>query len=142
MFYVWLGIIILLAIVELLTVELTTIWFVISGVVALLLTFITNNFLLQFVVFVVLGVILLVSLKSYLQTFLEERSKNKLLNMDGKVLEDISKKKAGVVLVGRKKYIAYTVATYNKKIKKGSVVEILEIDGTSLKVAEKKDKSN
>lgn len=139
MFYVWLGIIILLAIVELLTVELTTIWFVISGVVALLLTFVTDNFLFQFVVFVVLGVILLVSLKSYLQIFLEERSKNKLLNMDGKVIEDISKKKAGVVLVGRKKYIAYTS---NKKIKKGSTVEILKIDGTSLRVAEKKDKSN
>ena len=134
MFYVWLGIIILLTIVELLTTELTTIWFVISGIVALLLTFILDNFFIQFLVFVILGVILLISLKSYVLTFLEEKKKNKILNMDGTVVEEITKKQPGVVVVGRKRFIAVA----NKKIKVNQTVEILEISGTTLKVSEKK----
>lgn len=134
MFYVWLGIIILLTIVELLTIELTTIWFVVSGFVSLLLTFVIDNFFIQFLVFVILGILLLISLKSYAITFLEERKRNRILNMKGIVIEEITKKHPGVILIGRKKY----PASSNKKIKINQTVEILEIDGTCLKVTESK----
>lgn len=52
--------------------------------------------------------------------------------MNGTVVEEITKKKSGVVVLGRKKF----TATAAKKIKVGKTVEILEIDGTTLKVAE------
>ena len=60
MFYVWLTIVVLLTIVEAMTVNLTTIWFVVSGLVAIGLSFVTDIFLIQFGVFVCLGIVLLI----------------------------------------------------------------------------------
>ena len=134
MFYVWLGIVILLIIVELLTTELTTVWFVISGFISLLLIFITDNFLIQFITFVVLGVILLISLKERLKNYLQDKRNDNLLNMKGEVVEEILKRKPGCVKIGRKKY----TATSTKKIKVGSTIEIESIDGATLVVKEVK----
>ena len=61
MWYEWLAVIIILAFVEFLTVGLTTIWFVISGIVALLASFVIDDFAIQFAIFVILGIILLLT---------------------------------------------------------------------------------
>ena len=136
MFYVWLGIVILLTIIELLTINLTTIWFVISGIVALLLSFVTNNFLIQFGVFVVLGVILLITTRPFFEKFLQVRHEktnvDRMIGMRGEVTEEIKKNKMGEVKVDGKKWTAY--ATH--KIKVGTTVEILKIDGVKLEVKE------
>ena len=77
MFYIWLAIVILLTIVEFLTVNLTTIWFVVSAIVALLLSFIIDNFLLQFAVFVILGIALLITTRPTLMKLLiKNKEKN------------------------------------------------------------------
>lgn len=136
MFYVWLGIVILLTIVELLTINLTTIWFVISGLVALLLSFVTDNFLLEFGVFVVLGVILLITTRPFFEKFLRVRSEDtnvdRIIGMRGEVTEEIKKNKMGEVKVDGKKWTAYA----SRKIKVGASVEILKIDGVKLEVKE------
>ena len=59
MFYIWLAIIILLAIAEAMTINLVTIWYVASGIVALILSFFIDNFTIQFAVFTLLGTFLL-----------------------------------------------------------------------------------
>lgn len=136
MFYVWLGIVILLTIIELLTINLTTIWFVISGIVALLLSFVTNNFLIQFGVFVVLGVILLITTRPFFEKFLQVRHEktnvDRIIGMRGEVTEEIKKNKMGEVKVDGKKWTAYAT----RKIKVGTTVEILKIDGVKLEVKE------
>ena len=43
---VWLSVIIILAVIEASTINLTTIWFVASGLIALLVSFITDNYFL------------------------------------------------------------------------------------------------
>lgn len=43
---VWLAIIIILTAIELLSINLTTIWFVASGIVALGISFLTDNYLI------------------------------------------------------------------------------------------------
>lgn len=138
MFYVWLGIIILLTIVELLTVNLTTIWFVISGIIALLLTFITDSFLIEFAVFVVLGVILLVTTRPFFEKFLQvhkERTNiDRVIGMVGEVTEEIKKNKMGEVKVDGKRWTAYA----SHKIKVGTMVDIIKIDGVKLEVEESK----
>ena len=58
MFWIWLGIIIALTFIELITINLTTVWFVVSGLVAIGLSFVTDIFLIQFGVFVCLGIVL------------------------------------------------------------------------------------
>lgn len=137
MFYIWLAVVILLAIVEIISINLTTIWFVISGLASLFVSFICDNFLIQFATFVILGIILLVTTKPYLKKILKtEDSKTNLdrvEGMNGIVTEEITKKQFGEVKVDGKLWTAYA----DKKIKVGSMVKIIKIDGVKLKVEER-----
>lgn len=139
MFYVWLGIVILLALAEVISVNLTTIWFVISGLVSLGISFMTDNFMIQFGVFVILGIILLVTTKSKLQELiLSHNSKtnlDRILDMTGIVTEKITEKKNGAVKVDGKVWTAYSDST----IKVDEEVKILKIDSTKLKVEKIKE---
>lgn len=134
MWYLWLGIIILLTIVEAITVGLTSIWFVISGIVALFVSLFIDNFFIQFAVFVLLGLILLVKTRSWLEDkLLKNKVKtnlDRIVGMEGIVTEEIIKNKSGEVKVDGKKWTAYS--DYN--IELDSVVKILRIDGVKVKV--------
>ena len=55
MFYAWLVIIIALAIIEMATVSLVSIWFVLSGLLAMISTLFTNNVTIQIAIFIVFG---------------------------------------------------------------------------------------
>lgn len=136
MFYIWLAIVILLTIVEFLTVNLTTIWFVLSAIVALLLSFVTDYFLLQFGAFVVIGIVLLITTRPALQRFLsknkEKTNIDRVIGMRGIVTEEIGKQANGEVKVDGKRWTAYA----DKKIKIETIVKILEINGVKLKVEE------
>lgn len=57
--YFWLGIVIFLTIIEAATVDVLTIWYVISGIITIILSFFIDNFILQFAIFTILGTILL-----------------------------------------------------------------------------------
>ena len=135
MFYIWIGIIILLTIVELLTVKLTTVYFGFSGIVALLLSFRVESFPIQFAVFAILGIILLVTTKPTLEKLLKRTPSNldqeSILGMQGVVIDAMRKNHPGTIKVGGKVWAAIS----QKKIKVGSTVKILEVDGMTLKVA-------
>ena len=63
---VWLLTIVILILIELATVSLTTIWFVISGLVALIISTFIDNYFIQFGVFVILGVFLFITTRPLL----------------------------------------------------------------------------
>lgn len=134
--YVWLGIIILLTIIELMTVNLTTIWFVVSAIVSLCVSLTSENFALQFGIFVVLGIILLITTRPLLQKFLGpnhvKTNIDRIIGMEGIVTEEITKKKLGEVKVDGKSWSAYA----EHKIKVGCTVKVLSIDGAKIKVEE------
>jgi membrane protein implicated in regulation of membrane protease activity len=134
---VWLAIIIILTAIELLSVNLTTIWFVVSGIVALALSFITDNYFIQFAVFVVLGVILLVTTKPMLVNLIKQRKEktnlDRVVGMEGVVTEKITKRENGEVKVDGKKWTAYA----DKAIKVGETIKVLELNGVKLKVEKK-----
>ena len=136
---VWLAVIIILAVLESMTVSLTTIWFVASGLVALLLSFVTDNYLIQFGVFVVLGVILLVTTKPLLQKSLKTKKEptnaERIIGMTGIVTEKITRNQNGEVKVDGKKWTAYADKTINKDMP----VKILKINGVKVKVEEEKE---
>lgn len=139
MFYIWLGIIILLTIIEILTINLATIWFVISGIIALLLSFVTDNFLIQFGVFVIVGIALLVTTRPLFEKFLKPNNEptniDRILGMKGEVTEEIKKNKIGEVKVDGKHWSAYS----SKKLKVGTIVDIVKIDGVKLEVSESEE---
>lgn len=137
--YVWLIIIIILTILEAMTINLTTIWFVASGIVALIASFFIDNYLIQFGIFVILGVLLLVTTKPILEKALKVRKEatnvDRIIGATGLVTEKITRNENGEVKVDGKRWTAYA----EKTIKTGSTIKVLSIKGVKLKVEEVED---
>ena len=73
----WLVLVIVLAIIEIATVNLLTIWFVISGIVALILSFYIDNIAVVATIFAVLGIMLLFLLRPLLKKYLPSQNPKK-----------------------------------------------------------------
>lgn len=135
----WLILVIVLTIIEVATVNLLTIWFVISGIVALILSFFIEDVAIVSTIFAVLGIILLITtrpiLKKYLPTQRERTNIDRVIGMKGIVTEEIKKNVIGEVKVDGKKWSAIS----NKKIEVGEEVIVDAIDGVKL-VVRKGDK--
>ncbi|MBR3199070.1 MAG: hypothetical protein IKG27_03550 [Bacilli bacterium] len=71
---VWLIIVVLLFLIEIMTINITTIWFVISGIIALITSIFIDNFIIQFSAFVILGILLLLIAKPYLTKYLKDHN--------------------------------------------------------------------
>lgn len=136
MIYLWVAIVILLAVVEAMTADIVTIWFVVSGLATIGLSFFVDNFFIQLGLFTILGLLLLIitrpALKKYLNTKNEKTNFDRIIGMEGIVTEKISKNNVGEVKVDGKKWSAIA----DKAINVGSTVIILEITGVKVKVKE------
>ena len=133
MFYFWLAVIIFLGLVEIVTINLVSVWFVASGLVALVLSFITDNFVIQFAVFVILGIILLATTRKTLEKKLVKKEKtnfDRVIGMKGVVTEEIKENEIGEVKVDGKKWSAVS----KRPLKVGDKVKILKINGVKLEV--------
>ena len=99
----WLIIIILLSIIEAFTINLVSIWFIVSGIITLVISLFTNNIIIQIAVFILLGVILLLSTKNILQKYLTSKTErtnyDRIIGMNGIVTEKITKNTIGEVKV-------------------------------------------
>lgn len=137
MTFIWLGIVICLALIEILTINLTTIWFVASGLISLVISIFIDNYIIEFSVFVIGGVLLLIFTRSYLTTKFSSNIKTNLdrvIGMKGIVTEEITKNNPGEVKVDGKRWTAIS----NKNIEKNKEVKIIKIDGVKLIVEEEK----
>ena len=133
MVYFWLVVIIFLGILEVITVNLVSIWFVISGLVSLMLAFFVDEFVVQFAVFVLLGVLLMFSTRTTLEKKLVRKEKtnlDRIIGMKGVVTEEIDELQVGEVKVDGKCWSA----TSKTKLEKGDVVKILKINGVKVEV--------
>lgn len=133
MFYFWLGLIIFLSFIEAITINLVSIWFIISGLVSLLLSFITDNFIIQFACFVILGIILMFTTRSSLEKKLVHKEKTNLdrvIGMKGVVTKRIEKHAIGEVKVDGKCWSAVA----SSKLEEGDLVRVLSIKGVKLEV--------
>ncbi|MBQ9011630.1 MAG: NfeD family protein [Bacilli bacterium] len=137
--YVWLIIVIILTILEATTINLTTIWFVASGIIALISSLFIDNYIIQFGIFVVVGVLLLITTKPILEKMLKQKKEatnlDRIIGSTGLVTEKISKSQNGEVKVDGKRW----TASADKTIKVGSTVKVLSINGVKLKVEELED---
>lgn len=130
----WLVLSLILAIIEIATVNLLTIWFVISGIVAMFLSFFIDDVAVVSTIFAVLGIILLFTtrpvLKRILPTQRARTNIDRVIGMHGMVTEEIKKNNVGEVKVDGKTWSAIS----NKKIAVGEDVIIDAIDGVKLVV--------
>ena len=135
---VWLIVVILLVVIEAMTVNLVTIWFIISGIITMFLSFFLNDLISQFAVFVLLGILLMILTKPAI----EEMKKNKeeklnlerIIGMEGVVIKEIKKNVVGEVKVDGKVWSAIA----DKRITVDSDVIVEEIRGAKLLVSKVK----
>ena len=134
MFYMWLIVIVILGIIEIMTTNLVSIWFVLSGLIAMCLSFITDNFIIQFGSFVLFGIVFMILTKKFVKKVsnTEKTNIDRIIGMKGKVTEKIEKDGIGEVKVDGKLWSAYS----DKEIKVGSTIKVLSINSVKLKVEE------
>lgn len=133
MFYIWLALAIILAIIEMSTVNLVSIWYIISSIIAMIVSLFIDNIVIQVAIFVLGGTLLLILTKNTIKKILPEKTKtniDRIVGMKGIVTEKITKKIPGEVKVDGK----YWTAIADETIPVDTTVEILEIDSTKLKV--------
>ena len=136
--YSWLIVAIVLSIIELGTISLVSVWFIVSALISLLLALFGFSLYIQIVNFVILGIILLIftrkPLLKYLNKTKQKTNADRILDMTGLVTEEIDIDQPGEVKVDGKKWTAMA----KEKIAKGKKVKILKIEGVKLLVEEEK----
>jgi len=144
--WVWLGIVVVATIVELFTLDMTSIWFAFSGIVALILSaFKEISWIVQLVVFVVLSAVLIIGLRPICRKFFL-RHMNEKTNTDsliGKHVYMLSTAKFGQMGSVKIADVIWSAIPEKEEetIEEGTIVEVLSIKGNKL-IVKKSDLNN
>ena len=134
MWILWLIVIVLLVFLEVSTINLVCVWFILSGLVSLILSFFIESFYILFAVFVLLGLILMILTRPILVRKFKRKNvktnSDRVLGMEGVVTEEINKLKIGEVKVDGKRWSAIS----DEKIEVGTTIIVESIDGVKLVV--------
>ena len=134
MWILWLIIVILLTFLEVITINLVSIWFIASALVSLFLSFMIDSFYIEFAVFVLLGLVLMLITRPILLKKMPRKevktNLDRVIGMEGIVTEEIAKHKIGEVKVDGKLWSAIA----NSAIKEGSTVKVRAIESVKLVV--------
>lgn len=134
----WFIAFVILLIIELVTVNLVTIWFAIGAVAAIITTIFTDSILIQSIVFVLVSVISLLITKPLIKKFkkfeVEPTNSDRVIGKVGEVTKKIGKNKYGEVKV----YGNTWTASSKQAINVGERVKVLSIDGVKLVVEKEK----
>lgn len=134
----WLLICIVLVIVEVTTMNLTTIWFAVGGFVAYLTGFVGVGFWGQFIVFVIVSLLMLFFTRPVAQKYLnKDRIKTNAESLVGQTAQTTSclnnREGFGSAVINGQEWSAIS-SDDNIIIEKGEDVEILEVRGVKLVV--------
>ena len=135
----WLVLFVILALFELATVNLVSIWFSLGALITTFVSLATDNLMLHLAVFTISSIFLLLLTKPFVKK-MKKRDKiptnlDMVIGKKGIVTETIEKDGIGEVKVLGKKWSAYS----DKEIEENSKVKILSINGVKLKVEEIKE---
>lgn len=135
----WLIIVIVMAIIEIITLGLTTIWFAGGALVAFIASLFGANLAVQVVLFIVVSLVLLAVTRPLAVKFFnkdrESTNAESLIGSRAVVKQEIDNLNArGMVSVNGQEWTAR--AFEDKIIPQGATVEIMEISGVKLLVKE------
>lgn len=135
----WFGIFAILLVIEMLTVELVTIWFAFGAVAAIICSFFTESVIIQLAVFLITSIMALVIMKPILKRFksfdVTPTNLDRVIGKVGKVTKAIELDKYGEVKVLGNVWTAVA----KEYIAEGEKVKILSIDGVKL-IVQKEEK--
>ncbi len=139
----WVFIAVIFAVVEALTMGLTTIWFSAGAVCAAIASMLHAPMLLQVIVFLIVSVVLLYFTKPLAEKQLkigqEKTNTDALIGKKGLVIAEIAPYQTGQVKVDGQIWSAVGI-TNDKQIEIGSEVTIEKIEGVKLIVIEESKK--
>ena len=135
----WLVLFVVLALFELATVNLVSIWFSLGALITTFVSLATDNLMIHLAVFTISSILLLLLTKPFVKKMKKREEVPTNLDMvvgkTGVVTEKIEKDGIGEVKVLGKKWSAYS----DKEIEENSKVKVLSINGVKLKVEEIKE---
>lgn len=135
----WFIAFIVLLFIELITVNLVTIWFAIGAIAALITTIFTDSVLIQAIVFIVVSAVALVIMKPIMKKFkvfnITPTNSDRVIGKVGEVTKKIDTNKYGEVKIFGN---AWT-ATSDEVIDVGERVRVLSIEGVKL-IVKKEEK--
>jgi len=141
MTFLWMIIFIALIILELSTVNMVSIWFAIGALSSFILSFWITDLTWQILTFIIVSLISLLLTRGFVRKVRgkkpEATNLDRVIGKIGIVTEEVEKLEPGEVKVDGKRWSAIST----EKIKVGSKVEILSIDGVKLNVKEIKEEN-
>lgn len=134
---VWLVLLILFAAAEAATVGLTSVWFAIGSLGALICALLGGSIWLQIGIFIVLSVVCLVALrplaKKYLNNRVEPTNADRVIGQEAKVTQAIDNiQGTGAVTIGGVTWTARS--EHDTPIPAGAMVRVLRIEGVKVMV--------
>lgn len=139
---VWLVLLIIFAVSEAATVGLTSVWFAVGSLGALICALLGGSIWLQLGIFIVLSVVCLVALrplaKKYLNSRVEATNADRVIGQEARVTQDIDNLRGvGAVTIGG---IPWTARSeHDTRISAGTTVRVLRIEGVKVIVEEIKE---
>ncbi len=134
MIIIWFVVIIVAALIEMNTMDLTSIWFSVGALVAFVLSLVGLNPTVQIIVFVVVSVILIIAVrpvaKNYFKTNVISTNADRLVGKVATCTKPISVGERGEVKIDGKYWLAVTSG--DKDIEIDEKVEVLAIEGVKL----------
>ena len=135
----WLVLVIILSVIEIATISLVSIWFVASGIVVMILSFVIHNVAIQSTIFTLLGIVLLLLTRPIVAKLKAKddakTNLDRIIGADAIVTESITQNNVGEVKVDGKRWSAIS----KNKCLKGETVKVLKIDGVKLIVKKEED---
>ena len=136
--WIWLGIAIVMTIIEGLTMGLTTVWLAIAALVCMILAFFIPSVTLQIIVFLILSIVMLVFTRPFAVKKLklggEKTNVDRLVGMKGIVLKQVKWDEPGQIKVAGQIWTARP-DTGENVFELDQEVRILRIEGVTLIVA-------
>ena len=139
---VWLALLIIFAVAEAATVGLTSVWFAIGSLGALVCALAGGNIWLQLGIFIVLSLVCLVALrplaKQYLNNRVEPTNADRVIGQEARVTQDIDNiQGTGAVTIGGVTWTARS--EHDTPIPAGAMVRVLRIEGVKVMVEKSKE---
>ncbi len=139
MLWVWLGVVAAALIIEFISMDLTSIWFAIAGIVSLILSAIGGiSWEIQLIVFIILSAILVIFVRRITRKVLLTSKEDSRTNVDSlvgkrtRLLSSITEDRKGTISING---VTWGVKSQNDiEIEEGNVVEVVSVEGNTFVV--------
>lgn len=135
----WFITFIVLLFIELITINLVSIWFAVGALISMIVSFVSDSLIIQIVTFVVVSIFTLLITKPLIKRFkitkIVPTNSDRVIGKRGEVVKKIEANKYGEVKIFGNIWTAYS----DQELEIGEIVKVLSIDGVKL-IVEKEEK--